>query len=94
MDWADQPSPRPHAPRAVDPVPHGDLTKSDLAEAVARELGFGACRTADALARRWRAYVWRNHPDRQPQHGREHANARVAVANALYDSARRALRRV
>ena len=57
------------------------------------ELGFSAGLTAEALTERWRAFVWRNHPDRQPAHARERANARVAVANALYDRARRALRR-
>jgi hypothetical protein len=45
------------------------------------------------LTERWRAFVWRNHPDRQPAHARDRANARVAAANALYDQARRGLRR-
>jgi hypothetical protein len=90
MEWADEPQPGASLARtpALDSAP-----SADVEEAVARELGLGACLTADALAERWRAFVWRNHPDRQPAHARERANSRVAVANALYDSARRALRR-
>jgi hypothetical protein len=94
MDWADEPSPLPSATGsqkflrpALDSV-----TGGAIAEAVALELDFGGCLTPDALAERWRTFLWRNHPDRQPAQGRERANARVAVANALYDSARRALR--
>jgi hypothetical protein len=45
------------------------------------------------LTRRWRAFVWRNHPDRQPVHARERGNIRVAIANTLYDQARRELKR-
>jgi hypothetical protein len=47
--------------------------------------------TLGQLAARWRNFVWRNHPDRQPFEARERANARVAIANTLYDRARRAL---
>jgi hypothetical protein len=47
--------------------------------------------TPDQLAARWRNFVWRNHPDRQPARERDHAGARVAIANALYDRARREL---
>ncbi|SRR5271165_3682419 len=89
MEWADEPQPKASLARTptLDSAP-----PADVEEAVARELGLGVCLTADALAERWRAFVWRNHPDRQPVHARERANARVAIANALYDSARRALR--
>ena len=66
---------------------------TDIAEAVARELGVGAGLTEGQLTRRWRAFVWRNHPDRQPVHARELANIRVAIANTLYDQARRDLKR-
>ena len=49
------------------------------------ELGLGAALTLDQLTSRWRDFVWRNHPDRQPADARERANARVAIANTLYD---------
>ena len=91
MEWEDE-SPAPTGPPlqlSSDP-PQSFVV---LAEAVASELGFAAGLTEADLARRWRAFVWLNHPDRQPAHARERANARVAVANALYDRARRALRR-
>jgi hypothetical protein len=58
---------------------------------IAEELGLGATLTPDELASRWRNFVWRNHPDRQPLDARERANARVAIANTLYDRARREL---
>jgi len=92
MEWEDEPLAQPETPppqRSSDPP----RSFADLAEAVAGELGFAAGSTEDDLARRWRAFVLLNHPDRQPAHAREKANARVAVANALYDRARRALRR-
>jgi hypothetical protein len=60
---------------------------------IATELGLGAPQTLDQLLSRWRAFVWRNHPDRQPLAVRERANARMAIANALYDEGRRELRR-
>lgn len=82
-DWADEPP----APLAIHPAP----PSGDVAESVARELGFSAGMTAHALTERWRAFVWLNHPDRQPLEARDCANARVAAANALYDGARRRL---
>ena len=93
MEWADEPPPfpAPMAPKLPsDPAP----ASSNLAGTVARELDFRAGLSAEALTERWRAFVWRNHPDRQPAHAREWANARVALANALYDRARRGLRPV
>jgi hypothetical protein len=92
MAWADESRP-PRVPAThlltLDPVP----ASTDVAEAVACELGVGAGLSAEALTERWRAFVWRNHPDRLPACERERAKARVAVANALYDRARRQLRR-
>jgi hypothetical protein len=87
MDWAKAPaaleaSSLPVAPESVD-----------LAESVRRELGFSAEPTREELVGSWRAFVWRHHPDRQPPGARDEANARVALGNALYDHARRALRR-
>ena len=66
---------------------------TDMAATIASELGVGAGVTEGQLTRRWRAFVWRNHPDRQPVHARERANIRVAIANTLYDQARRDLTR-
>ncbi len=90
MDWAAGP-PRPET-RSARAGPPESASAAEIAAAVARELGIGAGLTADALTKRWRAFVWRNHPDRQPAYARERANVRVAFANALYDQARRAPR--
>jgi hypothetical protein len=59
---------------------------------IAAELGLGAPLTPTQLTSRWRDFVWRNHPDRQRLEARERANARMAIANALYEGARRKLR--
>ena len=91
MEWADEP-PAFLAPTAPKLPSDPASASADVAETVARELDFRAGLPAKTLTERWRAFVWRNHPDRQPAHAREQANARVAVANALYDRARRALR--
>lgn len=64
---------------------------ADTPAEIAAELGLAAPLTPDQLASRWRKFVWRNHPDRQPDHARERANARVAIANTLYHRARREL---
>jgi hypothetical protein len=90
MEWADEPRP-PCAPPTHRPAFEPASEPASIADAVAQELGFGAKLSAEALTMRWRAFVWRNHPDRQPAHDRERATARVALANALYDRARRAL---
>jgi len=58
-----------------------------------RELGLTSDLTDAEMRRRWREFVWRNHPDRQPQDARGGATARVAAANALYDQARRRIRK-
>ena len=63
----------------------------DTPAEIAAELGLAGPLTLDQLAARWRDFVWRNHPDRQPAHARKRANARVAIANTLYDRARREL---
>ncbi len=91
MTWTNE-------PEAVTPTPAAGQTgaparlDTDLAEAIASELGVAAGMTEGQLTRRWRAFVWRNHPDRQPVHARDRANIRVAIANALYDQARRDLK--
>ena len=63
-------------------------SRIDRTDSIARELGIGAGLTEAELTQRWRAFLWRNHPDRQPEGARERAGARVAIANALYDRAR------
>jgi hypothetical protein len=92
MTWTNDPEAMTSAPTAGQTCEPTRLD-TDIAEAIARELGVGAGLTEGQLTRRWRAFVWRNHPDRQPVHGRERANIRVAIANALYDQARRDLKR-
>ena len=64
---------------------------SDTQTEIAAELGLGGPLTLGQLTSRWRDFVWRHHPDRQPIEARERANARVAIANALYGRARREL---
>jgi hypothetical protein len=61
----------------------------ESAEEVARRLGFTAAMSLSQVRARWRDFVCRYHPDRQPAHNRERACACVAIANALYDQARR-----
>ena len=87
MNWASEPDERL---ASLSPV-KGSETKGvceDYQEAVASELGIGGALTERQLTRRWRAFVWRNHPDRQPPDARERATERVAIANTLYDRAR------
>jgi len=86
LEWTDEPADRParQAPASTEEA------ALDPAE-IAVELGLSGPLTQDQLVSRWRDFVWRNHPDRQPAHARKGANARVAVANALYDRARREL---
>jgi hypothetical protein len=87
LDWADEPADPPPPPQ---PQPPQDTARSgDSSAEIAKELGLGDGLTLDQLAARWRDFVWRNHPDRQPADARAQANARVAIANTLYDQARR-----
>jgi hypothetical protein len=90
LDWTDEPvspPPPPPQPPPREPARHSHDTSAEIA----REIGLGAALTLDQLTSRWRDFVWRNHPDRQPEAARERANARVAIANTLYDRARRDL---
>jgi hypothetical protein len=92
LDWTGEPTdrastpPRPLQQEAAKP-------SGDTSAEIAIELGLGGPQTLDQLMFRWRDFVWRNHPDRQSLGERERANARVAIANTLYDGARRELRR-
>jgi hypothetical protein len=89
LDWTDepdQPAPPPQLPLR-EPVGRSGDTSADIAT----ELGLGTALTLHHLTSRWRDFVWRNHPDRQPEAARECANMRVAIANTLYDRARREL---
>ena len=86
LDWTDEPLDRPPpAPRERVRPP------ADTPAEIAADLGLGAALTLDKLTSRWRNFLWRNHPDRQPLEARESANARVALANMLYQRARREL---
>jgi hypothetical protein len=90
LDWTDEPAdrqePKPPASRSTSTP-----SQTDTPAEIAAELGLGGKLTLGQLASRWRAFVWRNHPDRLPFDARERANARVAIANTLYDRARRAI---
>jgi hypothetical protein len=86
LDWTDEPVDEPPQP----PPPREPLACSgDASAEIATELGLGAPLTLAEVTSRWRDFVWRNHPDRQPTDARERANTRVAIANTLYDRARR-----
>jgi hypothetical protein len=90
LDWTDEPADRPASP-PQPPLRKPAGRSGDTPSEIAAELGLGAALTLDQLASRWRDFVWRNHPDRQPLDARARANARVAIANTLYDRARREL---
>ena len=90
LDWTDELTDRPTPP--PQPPPREPARRSgDTSIEIAAELGVGAALTLNQLTSRWRDFVWRNHPDRQPEAARERANARVAIANTLYERARREL---
>lgn len=91
LDWADEPTDRP-AREAQAPPREAAGRPVDTPAEIAAELGLGAPLTPSELTSRWRKFVWRNHPDRQPVEARERANARLAIANALYQRARRELK--
>src|SRR4029077_16797716 len=79
LDWTNEPTDRP--PPSPQPLLREPARRSgDTSAELARELGLGAELTLGQLTSRWRDFVWRNHPDRQPEAARERANARVAIA--------------
>jgi hypothetical protein len=90
LEWTDEPPDRAgrQTPASTD---EAAANSADTPAEIAAELGLPGPLTPDQLGSRWRKFVWRNHPDRQPAHARERANARVAIANTLYDRARREL---
>ena len=88
LDWTDEPADRPAPPPQPPPREPAGRSSETSAE-ISTQLGLGAPLTLDQLTSRWRDFVWRNHPDRQPVEARERANTRVAIANTLYDRARR-----
>jgi hypothetical protein len=90
MQWADEP-PKALARSAPDPDCSSEAFPSEMTAAIAEELGLETAMTRRELASRWRDFLWRNHPDRLPLNARRCAGARVAIANALYDQARRKL---
>jgi hypothetical protein len=90
LDWTDEPT--DGSPLSPQPPPREPARRSgDTSAEIATELGLGMALTLDQLTSRWRDFVWRNHPDRQPEAARGRANGRVAIANTLYDRARRDL---
>jgi hypothetical protein len=93
LDWADEPADPALPPQTppLQPPPQPIAPSGDPSLEIAAELGLGAPLTLKQLTSRWRDFVWRNHPDRQPADVRPQSNARVAIANALYDRARREL---
>jgi hypothetical protein len=90
LDWTDEPADRlgRQAPASTD---EAAASPADTPAEITAELGLAGPLTLDQLGSRWRNFVWRNHPDRQPAGDRDRAGARVAIANALYDKARREL---
>jgi hypothetical protein len=92
LDWTGEHTERP-APAPRPPPREAVQRAGDTPAEIAAELGLGAPLTLGQLTSRWRDFVWRNHPDRQPVEARERANARVAIANTLYERARRELAR-
>jgi hypothetical protein len=83
MNWASEPDER--LPSLI-PIQESETTglREDNEVAIASDLGIGGALTEHQLTRRWRAFVWRNHPDRQPPDARKQATERVAIANTLY----------
>jgi hypothetical protein len=90
LEWTDEATDRSR-PRTSGLTSETAANPADTQAEIAAELGLAMSLTLDQLASRWRNFVWRNHPDRQPLDARERANARVAIANTLYDRARREL---
>jgi hypothetical protein len=90
LDWTDELGDRP-TPPPQPPSREPAWRSGDTSAEITIELSLGTALTLDQLTSRWRDFVWRNHPDRQPEAARERANARVAIANTLYDRARREL---
>jgi hypothetical protein len=72
-------------------VPDDPVSSDDSVEGVASELGLSTSLTREDLNRARRRFMWRNHPDRRAEIGREIANRRVAIANMLIDRAQAAL---
>ena len=90
MSWTSEPDETTAHPPAIV----GEPIAAELdPESIAAEVGIDAAASEDQLRRRWRAFLWRNHPDRQPADARARADARVAIANRLYEQARRRLRK-
>ena len=89
LDWTDEPADRPAPPPQPHPPRRPAERSGETSAEIATELGLGAQLTLAELTSRWRDFVWRNHPDRQPACAAEQANTRMAIANTLYDQARR-----
>jgi hypothetical protein len=87
LDWT-EPADRPAPPQVGPTRRPAERSSGETSVEIATEFGLDSALTLDQLTYRWRDFVWRNHPDRQPADARERANGRVAIANTLYDRAR------
>jgi hypothetical protein len=92
FDWSDEPPEDPPArEQETKEAPRAEPPHSDQPEAIAAEIGLGPDLALDEINRRWRSFVWRNHPDRRPHVDRDLMTRRVAVANSLVAAARQAI---
>jgi hypothetical protein len=90
MSWTSESDERAPDPAALAREP--SAVELNMKSIVA-EVGIDTAASEEQLMRRWRAFLWRNHPDLQPPHARARADARVAIANSLYQQARQRLRK-
>ena len=77
-----------------------EAAKTDVAElpstepaAISKELGLDGKIAPEELARKRRAFAFKNHPDRVAPHLRQRAMVRMQVANMLIDEAGRKTKR-
>src|ERR1700679_3083743 len=69
LDWADEPAdptPPSQPPPRESPPRQPAARSGDPSAEITAELGLDAPLTLKQLTSRWRDFVWRNHPDRQP----------------------------
>ena len=65
LDWTDEAADRPRRDQNLRPGKR-PARPSDTPTEIAAELGLGGPLTLGQLTSRWRDFVWRHHPDRQP----------------------------